>query len=311
MEILLDESNHQYTVDGEIASISITELLAKHHLAPDYGKVDKKVLKAKAEEGKKVHKDLENLLNKAKYKAETPQGEAFDKWVDENVDCAVGEQPFAYKYNTMLVCGTADVVGQLKDGSWFVGDHKTTSAFNRSYVSWQVSLLDYFARQCSGQTINGHRINWVGATKFYCFHYNELGELKVYELDKVDDGEIERLLNAEFNNEIYLPTQLIVDNELITNIEDLEIQVAVMERQLELTKQRAEFERQKLLKLFEEQRVISWESPSGLVKITYIAPHERMNVDTKKLKEKYPQAYEECQKPTQIKASLRINVRED
>ena len=41
MKIELEEKNHTYFVDGEIASISITELLRKHGLAPDYGSVSK------------------------------------------------------------------------------------------------------------------------------------------------------------------------------------------------------------------------------------------------------------------------------
>ena len=43
MRIDFDEKNHIYRVDGDIASISVTELLHKHGLAPDYSGVSKTV----------------------------------------------------------------------------------------------------------------------------------------------------------------------------------------------------------------------------------------------------------------------------
>lgn len=310
MEILLDESKHQYTVDGEIADISVTELLAKHGLSPNYSLVRKEKLDERSKVGKEVHKDLEDLLNKARYEPKTEQGKQFLDWVKKNVDCAVGEQKLALRYKDgLLICGTADVIGFMRDGFLFVGDHKNTSAFHREYVTWQVSLLDYIARQCSGTTINGNTFNWVGARDFYCFHYGKGGELKVYELEKIDDNEIERLLDCELKGERYLPQELVVDNELVADIEDLETQIAIMKNRLKETEERAEQQRAKLLQLFEEQQVLSWTSPSGNVRVSYVAPFERMGVDSKALKERYPTIYQEVLKPTKVKASLRINIK--
>ena len=310
MEILLNEAKHQYTVDGELADISVTELLAKHELSPDYSLVRKERLEERSKVGKEVHKDLEDLLNKARYEPKTEQGKEFLNWIKGNVDCAVGEQKLAMRYQeSLLICGTADVMGFMRDGMLFVGDHKNTSAFHREYVTWQVSLLDYIARQCSGKTINGNIFNWIGASKFYCFHYNKDKELKVYELEKIDDSEIERLLDCEIKGEKYLPQQLVVDNELVANLEDLELQIATMKSRLKETEELAEQKRKALLELFEAQRVLSWESPSGLVRISYVAPYERLGVDSNTLKEKYPTIYQEVLKPTQVKASLRIKIK--
>ena len=129
MLIEFDEKDHVYSVDGEIASISVTELLAKHGLSPDYSGVKGAVLRAKADEGKRIHKDLENVLNKAKYEPKTAQGKAFKNWVKENLDCAVGEQMLAYEYKGMYIAGTADVIGFTKGGFGIIGDHKNTSKF--------------------------------------------------------------------------------------------------------------------------------------------------------------------------------------
>ena len=63
MEIGFEEKGHIYSINGEIASISVTELLTKHGLAPNYNGTSRAKLKESAEIGKAVHKDLENILN--------------------------------------------------------------------------------------------------------------------------------------------------------------------------------------------------------------------------------------------------------
>ena len=92
MNITFTEKGHVYSVNGEIASISVTELLARHKLSPDYAGVSKKVLSQKAEQGTKIHKDLESVLNVVGYVPTTEQGKRFIEWVSNNIDCGVGEQ---------------------------------------------------------------------------------------------------------------------------------------------------------------------------------------------------------------------------
>ena len=60
MIITFDKQTHTYAVNGDIAHISVTELLAKHGLSPNYDGVDKATLTDAAEYGKTIHKDIEN-----------------------------------------------------------------------------------------------------------------------------------------------------------------------------------------------------------------------------------------------------------
>ena len=77
MRITFEEQGHVYTVNGDIATISVTELLGKHGLAPDYSGVDKAKLRDAASKGKAVHKDLENIFNEKDYTPVTEQGRQF------------------------------------------------------------------------------------------------------------------------------------------------------------------------------------------------------------------------------------------
>ena len=310
MIVEFEEKDHIYTVNGEIAGISVTELLAKHGLAPDYSGVNKQKRRESADKGKAVHKDLEDILNVASYEPKTEQGKHFAEWVKESIDCGVGEQKLAYEYNGLIIAGTADVMAIGKNKTLIVADHKNTAKFHREYVSWQVSLLDYFARKLGREKINGKILNWKGANKFYCFHYDpKSGEMKVYELEKVSDEEIERLIECEYKNEIYQRAVLVIDPELEKKYLLAEEKFMEIEKQAKELQNARDDLRAELLKLFEQQGIKSWESRDGKLLVTYVAPAEQLRVDSAKLKTKYPQVFAECQKLSKVKAQIRVKVR--
>lgn len=310
MRIDFNEKEHIYSLNGNIANISVTELLRKHGLAPNYSGVSEKVLKLSAEVGKAVHKDLELVFNEANYEPKTIQGENFAKWVGENLQCGVGEQMLGYEKNGWALCGTADVMAIAKDGALIIGDHKNTSSFNKEYVSWQVSLLDYMARKLGKSKLNGQALNWKGATRFYCFHYDkDTGDLDVKDLEKVPDSEIEKLIECELKGEIYQRPVLVIDAELQEKVIEAERELANIEFQYKQAKENADKMREALKKAFEEQNIKSWESPSGLVKATYIEAQDKVSVDSKKLKQDYPTIYSNCLKNTHTKSYIKITIR--
>lgn len=310
MNVEFLEDSHTYIVNGEIASISVTELLRKHGLAPDYSGVSSEKLRESAESGKAVHKDLENILNQANYCPLTEQGRQFGEWVKNNLDCGRGEQILAYEKDGMIIAGTADVMGVLKDGKFLVADHKNTKSFHREYVSWQVSLLDYFATKLGAEPINGKILKWKGATRFICFHYDPVsGDMEAIELSKIPTTEIEKLLECEYNNELYERPTLVVEPELEIKFLRAEQALSDIETQYKNAEAQAKAVREELLKVFEQQHIKSWESLNGIVKVTYVDPYDRIDIDKKKLKKDYPKAYSECQKLTKVKAQIKVKVK--
>ena len=311
MQISFEEKGHIYSVNGDIASISVTELLAKHGLAPDYSGINKAKLKETANKGKEVHKDLENILNERNYKPTTEQGKQFAKWVEENLDCGVGEQMLGYEYNGLIIAGTADVMAIGKDRkTLIIADHKNTAKFHREYVSWQVSILDYFARKLGREKINGKLLGWKGAKEFYCFHYDtKTGEMTVYELEKVADEEIERLIECEYKGETYQRPTLVIDPELQEKYLLAEEEFVMLETKANELKKTRDMLREQLLELFEKQVIKSWESPNKKLLVTYVAPIDRIGVDNSKLKKEFPQVFTACQKLTHTKAQLRVKIR--
>lgn len=310
MLIDFEEKEHCYSVNGDIASISITELLKKHKLAPDYSGISASKLKNASKKGKEVHKDLELILNEKDYEPKTEQGKNFAKWVKENLDCGVGEQMLAYRHNEMIIAGTADVMGFLKDGTPIVADHKNTSQFHREYVTWQVNLLDYFARRIGTERVNGKPLNWQGAKKFYCFHYDtKSGELTVYELEKIDDEEIVELLMCEYRGEIYQRKELVIEKELALELEKIERYIAKVEKQKKNAETHAKELRQQLMQAMEKQGIKTWESPSKRVQATYVYERDDLILDGAKLKAKFPQVYADCLKNKHTNAFIKMKVR--
>jgi len=308
MKIDFKEKGHTYLVNGDIASISVTELLAKHKLSPDYSNVPKATLKASAVRGKGIHKDLENILNQANYEPTTEEGERFEKWVKENLDSGVGEQVLGLDFGGMLIAGTADVMGFLKNGTMFIADHKTTTEIHTESVSWQVSILDYMARKLNGQSINGKPFNWFGAKKFFVFHYDKDHNLTVKELEKVEDSEIEKLLSCELNGTLYQRKELVIENDFAVQLEQCETLLANIEIQKKVAENECKELRSKLLEEMKRQGIKSWDT--GKIRATYVEQTDKIMVDSAKLKANFPQVYSQCTKLSTTSAYVKIKVRE-
>jgi hypothetical protein len=312
MQIEMNEKDHIYSVNGDIANISVTGLLHEEGLAPDYSGVNKGVLRRASEEGKDIHKELENLINTKKYEPITPQGANFKKWSNENIDCAVAEQKLAYIRGGKIFAGTADILGYLKDGTLFIGDHKNTANFNKEYVSWEVSLYDYFAKQLKGQEVNGKQINWKGATKFYCFQYDkENGNLEPIELEKVPDTEIERLLDCYIAGVKYtrpkLELEKAFEKDLITETNAF----SELEERYKTAKEKYETFKTTLKEKMEEQKIYKWEydGEDKKISITLVPSYEKIMIDTEKLKTTSPELYSKFSKVSKVASSLKISIK--
>lgn len=309
MNIVFNRKKHQYIVDGEIASLSVTQLLRKHGLAPNYNGIKENVLNAKAEMGTYIHAELESIIKNKDYQIETAEGEAFKRYLDKFVEGACAEQMVAYNYNGMIIAGTADVLGFYKDEKkgCFIADHKTTANINKEYVSWQTSILDYMFRKAN--IINDKVWNWKGADEFLCFHYTKDGELEVIKLDKIDDSEIEALFEAEYNGKIYQRKMLVLDPEVEMGIEMVTDTLTTLQKRVEQAEAQQDKYKAIILKAMEEQGIKSFEC--GNLKITYVAPVDKIGVDGAKLRANYPQIYSQCTKLSHQSAYVKITIKDE
>lgn len=65
--------------------------------------------------------------------------------------------------------------------------------------------------------------------------------------------------------------------------------------------------REKIKLVMEEKRITGYDN--DYLSITYVAPYTKTTVDSKLLKEKYENIYNECSKTSEVKSSIRIKIK--
>lgn len=190
--ITFDSTQHKY-FNGSDEYISVTTLLKKYNLSPDYGNIDKKVLEKAAKRGTHIHKLLEDYV-KTGLNTEPSILSLFVQYFNNRqVDltkATAEELVYDTKYK---IAGTIDV--QYQDGDDFIiADYKTTSTIHYDSVTWQLSIYNYIKNQ--GDIIS-YYIQHIKV-----FHYYN-GILNIKELPLIPFEEVEKLLEANLINAPY------------------------------------------------------------------------------------------------------------
>lgn len=289
------EDTHEYFLDGK-KLISVTQLMRKHGLAPDYSTVPAEVLATKAERGTMIHKEIEDYIKTGEI-GFTAELEEFINHINKsgnNIDVARSE---AIVYND-IVAGTVDLIlFDPETNAYTIADIKTTATLHKEAVSWQLSIYAYLYEMHTETKI----------TKGQAYHFNADGALKVVDIPLKPVTEVYNLLLAEKKGEIY-------KRELVANGVDLAELYAVenLIKQIEAEKKEAEARaadlRAALMDAMDKNSVSSFEN--DFIKITYVAPTTRASIDSAKLKKDLPEIAEKYTKTSNVKASLRITIKE-
>ena len=286
-DLVFDPQTHTYTLDGKDL-ISVTQLMEKHGLSPNYNGVDEDTLKASAERGTLIHKEIENYIKKGEV-GFTDECAEFVTYVRENNIAIKGSE---VTFHNDIVAGTCDLVINSEKGYLIVADIKTTSTLHKESVAWQLSLYAYLS---GNKTMNHGQ----------AFHFSKDG-LKVVDIELKPVEEVEKLLECERKGEIYHQELVIEGFELAKFYEAEQIIVKAKEEQKRAEETQKEVY-EAILKAMEEQGVKTYETDT--MKITYVAPVKRVTLDTARLKKENPLMAKAYEKETETKASLRITLK--
>ena len=285
-----DEETHTYTLNDN-KLISVTQLLAKHHLSPDYSGVSEELLKKSAEYGNQVHKDIENYIKKG---IVVPSLEltSFVNWLEKS-----GYEVIDSEY---LVCN--DIIGGKVDlllkhqetGVYVIADIKTTSIVHQESVSWQLSLYNYLEEN----------VAQVGM----CLHFLKDGTLEVESIKLKTQQDTEKLIECERNGEIFEYELDTLDTALV----DLDKVERLIANYKALIKQAEEEQ-----KTIHEQVRAEMESRNiktldlNTMKITIVEDSVRKTFDKKAFEKDHPELdLSQYDKITQVKGSLKITLKE-
>lgn len=286
-DLVFDPQTHTYTLDGKDL-ISVTQLMEKHGLSPNYNGVDEETLKASAERGTLIHKEIEDYIKKGEI-GFTEEVAQFVSYVRENNIAIKGSE---VTFHNDLVAGTCDLIINSEKGYLIVADIKTTSTLHKESVAWQLSLYAYLS---GNKTMNHGQ----------AFHFSKDG-LKVVDIPLKPMEEVEKLLECERKGEIYHQELIVEGFELAELYEAEQIIIKAKEEQ-KRAEERKEEVYNAILKAMEEQGVKTYETDT--MKITYVAPTKRITLDAKKLKEENPLVAKAYERETETKASLRVTLK--
>ena len=284
------EDTHEYFL-GDKKLISVTQLMQKHGLAPNYGDVPSEVLRAKAERGSLVHKEIEEYIKEGNI--------GFTNELIEFINADKGEVlKSEFKVNNDIVAGTVDLL-LYKNNEYIIADLKTTSELHIDAVSWQLTIYAYLLSKINPM---------IKVTKGQAFHFNKDGKLNIIDIVLKPFEEIDRLMECERNNEKFDLKKIASDEKLMQLLE-VEALIKSIEEKKKKAEDQAKELRAELMKAMEDNGVKSFEN--DLIRITYVAPSTRQSIDSAKLKKEQPTIYASYLKSSEVKASLRITLKEE
>lgn len=286
--IEFNEATHEYFNDGK-KLISVTQLMRKHGLAPDYSAVPSSVLTAKAERGTLIHKEIEEFVKKSEV-GFTSELNAFIEYIWKSGVKIAQSETIAFND---IVAGTADLVLIDANGDHIIADIKTTATLHKESVSWQLSIYAKLLEQ-------------YGCTRGQAFHFDADGNLNVVEIPLKPIAEVERLLDCERKGEIYRQ-ELKVSEMALSELYSLEAYIKSCEDQKKQAEERAKKLRENLLEAMEKDAIKTFENDA--IRITYVAPQTRSTIDSARLKKELPEIAEQYSKETSVKASLKITLK--
>ena len=288
---VFNEKTHKYYVNGN-ELISTTQLMRKHHLAPDYSSVDEETLKRSADYGTIVHSELENYI-KNDIPSFAIEVDNFDKWIKFN---QLQNNMIASELmvNNDLVGGTIDFIYEDADGI-VIADFKTTSQVHKDAVSWQLSIY----RELLGIEIN----------KGMCFHIkNDIFE--AIEIPLKTKEEVNRLFDAERKGELYQANELI-ESESIEKLVNLQMQLMAMEETKKKIEAQMEAFKDYCMQEMEQRGLLNYKVNFNGVElsITRVLESQKESVDAKKLKAENPKLYEEYKKISTTKSYIKVSCK--
>ena len=285
-----DEETHTYTLNGN-KLISVTTLLAKHHLSPSYEGVDPELLKKSAEYGNMVHKEIENYIKLGEYTNNSMELASFVKWLDNSGYEIVDSE---YLVCNDIIGGKVDLLLKHQDtGVYVIADIKTTSIIHKESVSWQLSLYNYLEEN----------VAQVGM----CLHFLKDGTLEVESVPLKTQQDVEKLVECERQGELFTYELEGLDNALV-DLSRVETLIASYKALIKQAEAEQKTIHDQVRAEMESRNIKTLDLPN--MKITIVEDSTRETLDSKKLKVEQPEIYSQYVKQTQVKGSLKITLKE-
>lgn len=281
-----NEQTHTYKLNDKILP-SVTQIINEVLFYNKYSSVSEDTLELAKKKGSLIHKEIEDYI-KTGSTGFTTELESFINIVN---DKKLEHMKSEVKVHNEEIAGTIDIVCKIGDKNVII-DTKTTSEFDKEYVSWQLSMYAYIIETYYNIPVDELYGMWLRDDKS-----------KFVKVEKKTHNQVEDVLEAFKNGskiDLYSATlqTIPLDNQIafigfIHQMNDIENKIKEM--------------KESILKEMEDRGLSKVEI--GDVTITYKQPTTRVSIDTKKLKE--DGLYDKYSKVSNVKGSISIKIEED
>lgn len=293
--VWFDPVSHNYLLDGEEILTGVTSLMKKHGLGADYSGIPEATLRKAAEEGTKIHQEIEDYENGAAILV-SPLIQQYQK---------LGLKCIQTEYLVSDNLAVASSIDGVYEGSGkkrvILVDYKTTQKLHRRALEWQLGIYRVlFELQNPGLKVEA----------CYCLHIDkkkrEINGL--VPITPVSDDEVQGLLSADSRGEIYIDEQDAPQAALALTEAEISDVVAKAAKVEELKAAVKEIEAalkgyyDRVRDYMLENNLEEMEAEGGVFKLK--KAYSRTSIDTDAVKRIAPELYIQCSKTTTVAASV-------
>jgi len=287
--VIFDEVEHTYHLYGKKLQ-GITGTLIPHAIGQKYADVPDSILVPAMEKGKRVHGEIEMYLKGFEPSDPTDEFRAFKKWqLDSDIKFIQSEFIVSDNENFATPIDAIDEENNLYD--W-----KTTYVLDLESLSWQLSICAYF------NELQGNKVN-----KLYALHLRGIDEPNLVEIERKPNSEVQRLIECYLNDEPYVNSLALNNEEALAKIYELEKMLVEIESEAKRYKALKEQMSEFLTKQMEQSGVKTFETEK--LKVTRVLPSETTTFDAKALLADMPELAEKYNKTSVRKGYLKLTIK--
>lgn len=287
--VLFNEEQHTYTIDDRELS-GVTSLLKRKIFQDLYSNVPEVVLNRKRTQGSDFHREMEDYIN---FGIEG-QTDAFGAFLggDFNIDFIASEYLVSDNWHYASKIDAIDADGNLYD-------FKTTYELNVEYCRWQLSIYRYLFYLQNDFIPEKLFVIWMHS-----------GKAEKVEVNGISFDVIKELFNADIDGtEFDDPYAFHITDDENAILEKIAESQAKIESYKSYIKDE-EAHQSSLLDVI-KQRIKEYnvkKCENEHVRVSIKDAYTRSSVDTKKLKESYPDAYNTCLKEVEVASSVTVKL---
>lgn len=299
---------HSYLLDGDITLTGVTTLMRKHGLSPDYSGIDPEVLRMAARIGTAAHRAIEAYCD-GKAVEETNLIKSFRK---------LGLNIVATEYlmsDNEIVASSMDLLAQVDSTTYDIIDIKRTDKVHKDALAWQLGFYKWLFLMANP---------WATVRNCYCLHVKK--SRKKEEKDHIEFDtcepliliepqpleEILKVMECERNGKLYTPSatplsKVLAPAEITALAQGLKKEL-LLSQQLEEASAAVKGLKELLYQWMLDNNADSIRSEDGSIEVKLKRPYTKTSIDSKRLKELYPDVANDCSSTSTVKGNVTIKI---